>query len=152
MLPQRAYRHRAVKKKKPVIRDESEEEEEAAQAAKRAEDGVAVRAMALAHLDLTEGTDDRRPTNIVGHVDFPVKGRVYTVRYHDPGYDPPTAYEDRPADWCMKWEGLVENYEKVGTAHTSAFSSLTITLSLQFESPMVPPMVKPGLGARFSAG
>ena len=57
--------------------ESQESEEEGAQAAKRGEDGVAVRAMALAHLDLTEGTDDRRPTNIVGHVDFPVKGRVY---------------------------------------------------------------------------
>ena len=86
--------------------------EDEAAVAKRAADGVKIRAMALAVRDEEDGTDDRRPTKIVSQLACEGATVMYRVMYHDPGYHPATLYEDRSADWCRKWPGLVENYEK----------------------------------------
>ena len=86
--------------------------EDEAAVAKRAADGVKIRAMALAVRDEEDGTDDRRPTKIVSQLACEGATVMYRVMYHDVGYHPATLYEDRSADWCRKWPGLVENYEK----------------------------------------
>ena len=103
---------RRCTKKKPVIRDESEEEEEAAAAEAERKERENVRALALAEVDAAAGADDWRPTSIVGHEDHDVHGRLYLCRWKYPGCEP-IDDELKMGDWCRKWKGLVEHYEKV---------------------------------------
>ena len=58
-------------------------------------------------------TRERRPTKIIGHMDYQTLGRHYLCFWSDVGYADQDIEEWKAADYAMQFEGLVEDYRKV---------------------------------------
>ena len=60
------------------------------------------------------GVKQKRPWKILGHADFgrPM-GRHFQCLWHDVGYAGQDYSEWMPSDFCLQFEGLVEDYRKV---------------------------------------
>ena len=60
------------------------------------------------------GVKQKRPWKITGHADFnPPMGRHFQCLWHDVGYAGQDYSEWMPPDFCLQFEGLVEDYRNV---------------------------------------
>jgi hypothetical protein len=80
-----------------------------------AEGTAQVGAAARRYYEAQRGKTEPKPFKIKDHKDIPAQGRVFLVWWHDVGY----AGQDRECwkhlDYCLKFPGLVEDYQAVST-------------------------------------
>ena len=80
-------------------------------------DPTEVALQARLYYEKENGRKDKRPTKVLSHKDYPSLGRYYLLLWHDVGYADQDIEEWKPADFALKFDGLVQDYLKGNSPH-----------------------------------